>query len=181
MPKLTIKKVFATCLEKICSIIGTPIRRLIEENMRKERAVLAQTETKSNVPFGNRNGRLDESNGSDPQFAKLKKELNLAQREISKLKIQPHQAKKNIAKERAECCSKSKKDKSPDEGVGSKRVCQQAKWAKAAKQGTSPPSPPRKGLKMFQTDNYSDSEEDEDYQEQNARATYAKAMFARIQ
>jgi hypothetical protein len=92
--------------------------------MRKERVILAQTETKSKVPFGNRNGRPDKSNGSDPQFANLKKELTLAQREISNLKNQLHQAKENIAKKRAERGSKSKKDESPDEEVGSKRVRQ---------------------------------------------------------
>jgi hypothetical protein len=42
------------------------------------------------------------------QFAKLRKELTLAQREISNLKNQLHQAKENIAKERAERGSKSK-------------------------------------------------------------------------
>jgi hypothetical protein len=73
VPKLTIKKVFATCREKFCSINCAPIRRLIDEGMRKERAMLAQTRTKSKVPFGNRNGRQDKSNGSDPQFAKLKR------------------------------------------------------------------------------------------------------------
>jgi hypothetical protein len=34
---------------------------------------------------------------------------------------------------------------------------------------------------MLQTDDNSDSEEEEDYPEQNARATYAKAKFTRIQ
>jgi hypothetical protein len=37
------------------------------------------------------------------------------------------------------------------------------------------------GFKMLPTGDYSDSEEEEDYPEQNVRATYAKAMFARIQ
>ncbi len=64
--------------------------------------MLAQDETKSKAPFGNRNGRPDKSNGLDQQFAKLKKELTLAQIEISNLKNQIHQAKENIAKERAE-------------------------------------------------------------------------------
>jgi hypothetical protein len=40
--------------------------------------MLAQTETKRKAPFGNRNGRPDKSDGLDPQFAKLKKELTLA-------------------------------------------------------------------------------------------------------
>jgi hypothetical protein len=43
--------------------------------------MLAQAENKSKRPFGNRKGRLDKSDGLDPQFAKLKKELTLAQRE----------------------------------------------------------------------------------------------------
>jgi hypothetical protein len=133
--------------------------------------MLAQTETKSKAPFGNRNGRQDKSNDSDPQFAKLKKELTLVRREISKNQL--HQAKENIAKERAERGSKSKKDDSTYEEVGSKRVRQQAKRAKASRPGTSPPSPPWKGFKMLLTGDNSDSEEEDDYPEQNARATYA--------
>jgi hypothetical protein len=70
---------------------------------------------------------------------------------------------------------------SPDEEVGSKRFCQQAKRAKASRPGTSPPSPPRKGFKMLPTGDNSDSEEEDDYSEPNARATYAKAKFASIQ
>ncbi len=42
--------------------------------------MLAQAETKSKAPSGIRNGRPDKSDGLDPQFAKLKKELTLAQR-----------------------------------------------------------------------------------------------------
>jgi hypothetical protein len=103
------------------------------------------------------------------------------QREISNLKNQLHQAKENIEKERAERGSKSKKDDSPDEEVGSKRVCQPAKRAKASRPGTLPPSPPRKGFKMLPTGNNSDSEEEHDYSEPNVQATYAKARFARIQ
>ncbi len=64
--------------------------------------MLAQTETKSKAPFGNRNGRTDKSDGLDPQLAKLKKDLSLALREVSNLKNQLNQAKENIAKERAE-------------------------------------------------------------------------------
>ena len=127
------------------------------------------------APFGNRNGRPDKSDGLDPQFAKLKKELTLAHREISNLKNQLHQAKENIAKERAERGSKSKKDDSPDKKVGSKRLCQQAKRAKASSPGTSPPNPPRKGFKILPTGNNSDSEEEDDYLEQNARGRYAKS------
>ncbi len=74
-----------------------------------------------------KHGRPDKSDGLDLQFAKLKKEPTLAQKEISNLKNRQHQAKENIAKERAERGSKSKKDDLPDEEVGSKRVSQQAK------------------------------------------------------
>ncbi len=108
MTKLNLKKVFTTSREKFCSINGEPVGRLLDEGMRQERAMLAQAETKSKVPFGNRNGQPNKSDGLDPQYAKLKKELTLAQREISNLKSQLHQAKENIAKERAEQCSKSK-------------------------------------------------------------------------
>jgi hypothetical protein len=62
-----------------------------------------------------------------------------------------------------------------------RKLGQQVNWAKAAKPGTSPPSPPWKGFKMLPTGNYCESEEEEDYQEQNARATYGKAKFACIQ
>ena len=115
MAKLNLKKVFTTCREKFCSINGGPVGRLLDGSMRQERAALAQAETKRKVPFGQRNGRPDKFYGLDPKFAKLKKELTLAQRDISNLKNQLHQAKENIAKERAEHCSKSKKDDSPDE------------------------------------------------------------------
>jgi hypothetical protein len=179
--KLNIKNVFATCREKYCSINGAPIGRLLDEGMRKERAMLTQAETKSKMPFGNRNVRPDKSDGSDPQFAKLKKDLTLAQGKIANLMNQLHQAKENMAKERADRSSKIKKEDSPDDEVGSKRASQQGKRAKASKPGPSPPSSPRKGFKMLPTGDYSDSEEEEDYQELNVRATYAKAKFARIQ
>jgi hypothetical protein len=52
-----------------CRINGAPIERLIDESMLKERAMLAQTETKSKATFGNRNGRPDKSDGSDLQVA----------------------------------------------------------------------------------------------------------------
>ncbi len=93
----------------------------------------AQTETKSKAPFGNRNdhGRTDKPDALDPQFTKLKKDLSLALREISNLKNQLHQAKDNIAKERAERSSKSVKNDSQDEEVVSKSARQQAKRAKA--------------------------------------------------
>jgi hypothetical protein len=133
VPTLTLKKVLSTCREKFCSINGAPVGRLSDEGMRQERAMLAQAETKSKAPFGSPNGRTDKSDGLDPQFAKLKKELTLAHRKISNLKNQLHQAKENIAKERAERCSKSKKEDSPDEEVGSKRFRQQAKRAKASR------------------------------------------------
>ncbi len=135
--------------------------------------MLAQAEAKGKVPFANSNGKPDISDSSDTQVAKLKKELTIAQRQIAILKNQLHQAKENIAKERAELGSKSKKDDSHEDEVGSKRVSQQAKRAKASKQETSPPlaSPPRKGFKMLPTGDY-DSEEEEDFTEQNVRATY---------
>ncbi len=101
------------------------------------------------VPFGNRNNRPDKFDGSDPQFTNLKKELTLEQKEISNLKNQLHQAKQDMVKERAERDSKSKKDDSPDEEVGGKRVRHQAKRAKAAKPGTSPPSTPWKDSRCF--------------------------------
>ncbi len=142
--------------------------------------MLAQTETKSKGQFGNRNGRTDKSDSLDPQFAKLKKDLFLALQEISNLKNQPNQAKENIAKERAERSSKSRKDDSPDAVVGGKRPRQQAKRAKASRPATSSPSPPRKGFIMLPTGNNSDSEEEDDNPEPNARATFAKAKFAHI-
>ncbi len=106
MTRLNLKKVFSTCREKFCSMNGAPVGRLL--GMRQERAILAQA--KSKEPFGQRNGRPDKSNGLDQQFTKLKKELTLAHREILNLKNQLHQAKENIANERAEHSSKSKKD-----------------------------------------------------------------------
>ncbi len=78
MPTINLTKVFTTCREKFCSINGAPVGRVLDEGMRQERAMLAQTETKSKTPFGNRNGRTDKSDGLDPQFTKLKKDLSLA-------------------------------------------------------------------------------------------------------
>ncbi len=109
-----------------------------------------EAETKNKVPFANRNGRPDKSDGSDMQVAKIMKDLTLAQREIAKLKNQLHQAKDNMAKERAERSSKSKREDSQDDEVGSKKVRQQAKRAKASRPGTSPPSPPREGFTGLQ-------------------------------
>ncbi len=63
MSKLTIKEVFTVRREKFCSINGAPIGRLVDENLRKERAMLAQAETKTKVPFANRNGKPDKSDG----------------------------------------------------------------------------------------------------------------------
>ncbi len=99
-PKITvtIKQVFAICHENFRSINGTPICHLINEGMRKERAVLAQAEAKGKVPFANRNGKPYIYDGSDTKAAKIKKELTLAQREIANLKNQLHQAKENIAR-----------------------------------------------------------------------------------
>ncbi len=142
--------------------------------------MLAQTETKSKASLGGRNGRTDKSEGSDPKLAKLKKDLSLALREISNLKNQLHQANENITRELAERGSKSRKDDSPDEEVGGKRPRQQAKRAKASRPATSSPSSPRKGFRMLPTGDNSDSEEEEDYPEPNARATYAHAKFARV-
>ncbi len=51
MTKLNLKKVFATCREKFCSINRAPVSRLFDEGMRQERAMLAQAETKSKVPL----------------------------------------------------------------------------------------------------------------------------------
>jgi hypothetical protein len=74
VPKLTIKKVFAIYREKFCSINGTPIGRLIDQGMRKEHTMLAQADPKSKVPFANRNGRPNNSDCTDSQVAKLKKD-----------------------------------------------------------------------------------------------------------
>ncbi len=172
MPMINLKKVFSTCREKFCSINGAPVGRVLNEGMRQERAMLAQTETKSKTSFGNRIGRANKSDGLDPRFVKLKKELSLALREISSLKNQLNQAKENIAKERAESSSKSRKDDSPDAEVGGKRARQQAKQAKASSPGTSPPSPTRKVFRILPTGNNSDSEEEDDFPEQNAGTTY---------
>ncbi len=49
---INLKKVFSTCQEKFCGINGAPVGRLLDEGMRQERAMLAQAETKSKVPFG---------------------------------------------------------------------------------------------------------------------------------
>jgi hypothetical protein len=51
---LNLKKVFSTCQENFCSINGAPVGRLLGEGMRQERAMLAQPDTKSKVPFGQR-------------------------------------------------------------------------------------------------------------------------------
>jgi hypothetical protein len=45
------------------------LRRVLDEGMRQERALLAQTETKSKASFGNHNGQTDKSDGSDPQHS----------------------------------------------------------------------------------------------------------------
>jgi hypothetical protein len=78
VPTINLKKVFSTCREKFCSINGAPVGRVLDEGMRQERAMLAQTETKSKGQFGNRNGRTDKSDGLDLHFNKLKKDLSLA-------------------------------------------------------------------------------------------------------
>jgi hypothetical protein len=107
--------------------------------------------------------------------------LTFAQKEIVKLKNQLHQAKDtNMARERADRGSKGKKEGSQDDEVGSKRPRQQVKQARASKPGPSPPSPPLKGFKMLPTGEISDSDEEEDYPEQNVKATYAKALSCLI-
>ncbi len=68
MPTINLKKVFSTCRENFCSINGAPVGRVLDEGMRQERTMLAQTETKSKAPFGNRNGRTDKSDALDLQF-----------------------------------------------------------------------------------------------------------------
>ncbi len=118
--KLTSKEVFALCRGKFCSINGAPICRLVDENLRKEPAMLAQAETKTKEPFANSNGKPDKSDCSDTQVAKIEKELTLTQTEIAKLKNQLHQAKENMAKERAELSSKSKNEDSQEDEVGTR-------------------------------------------------------------
>ncbi len=68
-----------------------------------------------------------------------------------------------MTKERAGCNSKSKQQDSQDDEVGSKRLRQQAKCAKASRQGASPPSPSWKGFWMLPTGDFSASEEEVDY------------------
>ncbi len=57
MSQLTIKEMFAVCCEKLCRINGAPIGRLVDENVPKESAMLAQAETKTKLPFANSNGK----------------------------------------------------------------------------------------------------------------------------
>ncbi len=45
--KLTIEELFIVCLEKFCNINSAPIGRLVDGNLRKERAMLAQAENKN--------------------------------------------------------------------------------------------------------------------------------------
>ena len=47
VPAINLKKVFSTCRDKFCSINGAPVGRILDESMRQEHAMLAQTETKS--------------------------------------------------------------------------------------------------------------------------------------
>jgi hypothetical protein len=56
VPTINIKKVFSTCRDKFCSINGAPVGRILDESIRQERAMLAQTETKSKASLGGRNG-----------------------------------------------------------------------------------------------------------------------------
>ena len=67
---INLKNVFSTCRE-FCSINGAPVGRALDEGMRQERAMLAQTETMSKASLGGRNGRTDKSEGSDPKYERL--------------------------------------------------------------------------------------------------------------
>ncbi len=75
MSVLTIKEVFAICREKFCSINGAPIGRLMDDNLRKERAMLDQAETKTKLPFVNRNGKQHKSDCSDTVTQAAKPEI----------------------------------------------------------------------------------------------------------
>ena len=68
VPVINLKKVFSTCRE-FCSIDGAPVGRALDEGMRQERAMLAQTESKSKASLGGSNGRTDKSDGSNPKYA----------------------------------------------------------------------------------------------------------------
>jgi hypothetical protein len=70
----TIKEVFAVSRsrDKYSRINGAPIDRLVDENMRKERAMLAQVDTKVQVPWVDRNCKSGKSDGSDEQTAKTR-------------------------------------------------------------------------------------------------------------
>ncbi len=83
--RLTIKCVFAVCRDNYCSINGAPIGTLVDENMRKERAVLAQVDTKTQLPLADRNGKPGKSDCVDVQVVKIKKELTFAQKVSAKL------------------------------------------------------------------------------------------------
>ena len=68
VPAINLKKVFSTCRDKFCSFNGAPVGRVLDKGMLQERAMLAQTETKSKAPFGNRNGRTDKSDGLESEL-----------------------------------------------------------------------------------------------------------------
>jgi hypothetical protein len=89
---------FAVCSDKYCSINEVHSRLhtglLINENMRKERAMLAQANTNTKVPLSDCTGKQNKSHGFDGPVAKVKKKLTVisaAQREIAKLKNQLQQ------------------------------------------------------------------------------------------
>ncbi len=63
---------FTKCREKFCSFNGAPIGSLVDDNLRREHAMLAQAETKTKVPFADRIGKPDRSDSSYPQFAKIR-------------------------------------------------------------------------------------------------------------
>ncbi len=65
VPKLMMKQVLAYVVAPIC--------RLIDEGMLKECAMLSQAEAKGKVPFANRNGKPDISDGSDAQVLSLRR------------------------------------------------------------------------------------------------------------
>ncbi len=106
------------------------------------------------------------------QVAKIKKKLTFAQKKIAKLRNQLHQAKEILSGNEPSVVPRPR----------NKTLRTRQKQAKAAKPEPSHPTPPRKGFKMLPTGETSDSDEEEDYPEQNLRATYsyAKVKFARI-
>ncbi len=54
VPAINLKKVFSTCRDKFCSVNCAPVGCILDESMRQDRAMLAQTETKSKASLVNR-------------------------------------------------------------------------------------------------------------------------------